>query len=295
MTKCPACLSAKRKIIFYSPRDWEYQSQSGIENAICRCQNCNSLYPIKKLPESILSSCYSDGYQDYQSKKNLLFFVSKAYIFISAFFLYLKVRNKNILDYGAGFGYFLKQFKLFSAAAVLGYEPFHYDKTEEGIIFSSISEIKKTGINFDYIRMMHVIEHIADFDREFKKIDKLSKPGTVIFGQTPNAEHFAINIFGRFWGHLHYPYHTVIFSKRGLELLCQRYGYKLIKVSNSIPATGWALSFENILKKYFFKGTKGRLPGYGIISVILIPISFFESLIGSPKTSGFNFYIRKIK
>ena len=84
--------------------------------------------------------------------------------------------------------------------------------------FGSERELIDSGQKFNTIRMNHVIEHLVDYSSTFTTLSEILKPGGTIFGQTPNAGHYSSGVMGKRWGNLHYPYHTLLFS-RGMSLL----------------------------------------------------------------------------
>ena len=130
---------------------------------------------------------------------------------------------------------------------------------------------------FDIIRLNHVIEHLVHIDETMVFLkNNLSQNGCVIL-QTPNPQSMTFRLFKRYWGPLHYPYHTVLFTKKGLSIASTRWKFKDIDAkSATLMPTGWSMSFENYLKKLFKIKKTGRLKIYAFLSILCLPLTLFE-------------------
>ena len=79
--------------------------------------------------------------------------------------------------------------------------------------------------SFDLIRMGHVIEHVRDPLATLRRAWELLKPGGTLFGETPNIDCWDFELFGRYWGALHFPRHIALFSPETISEACERAGF----------------------------------------------------------------------
>ncbi|QWD44503.1 class I SAM-dependent methyltransferase [Polynucleobacter paneuropaeus] len=249
--------------------------------------------------EKEISSLYPTNYQNYRSGNPLL---RSLYSLLMCFRAYIfgKKYNKeiHILDYGCGGGAFMEELLNQGFSSIYGFEPIDDASPSalDGRIFRSLESLRMSGKKFDLVIMNHVIEHLFDYESLFATLGMVLAINGVVIGQTPNSRHWATRLFKRFWGPLHYPYHTIIFSPKSIEIQAKKYGFILISARGSILPTGYALSIENLLKNLFssLEGKKGRCFFYGVLSLFFLPFSIFEMILPGVKTSNFDFcLIRK--
>ena len=141
--------------------------------------------------------------------------------------------------------------------------------------------------------MNHVIEHLVDYSSTFTTLSEILKPGGTIFGQTPNAGHYSSGVMGKRWGNLHYPYHTLLFSERGMSAFASRLDLRLEGTEKTMMPTGWAMGLENIVKAVFGWKFIGRTPIYTLCIFCAAPISIFERFAPFCRSNIFNFSLRK--
>lgn len=296
--KCKACLSNSNEIFIKHPKDREYFSKRLKPAKIIRCLNCQSYnqYPWPKTEE--LNKLYSDDYQNYVSSKiPFLSFLVKQYTKYSAkLFIKTYGKGKIILDFGCGQGVFLKSLLDEGVEDLYGFDFVEYEENKDFRdinFYYSLDDIKLLTKKFDIIRLNHVIEHFCDLDFTIKILLTLLKDDGLIIGQTPNANHYTSKLWRDFWGNLHYPYHTIIFSKKGLSVLFERHESKLIKTVGTNLTNGWALSIENFIKEKLRLKVRGRTFFYIFLILISFPISTLDHLIRPRGSANFNFFVKK--
>lgn len=282
---CPLCLSTQCHTHVRNPKDREYFATRKIAAEILRCDVCDSLFQSPPVAVVEASSFYSASYQNYVRPDRrilsaiALFFFSRA---AAGFKKRYRDSGLHVLDYGCGQGHFLKALsaidptvKAFGVDVVLPKEPV------DGVRFeTSLKPFFDNQVRFDVIRMNHVIEHLTELDNVMIQLRSLLKPGGRIIGQTPNAGHYTANLFGRFWGPLHFPYHTFLLTREGLERACERWSLKLMEFSATYQPTGWAMSLENMIKSFVSSSHQGRLPFYPLVLLASAPFTLLDYLIG---------------
>lgn len=300
MTNCPACNGSNSSIFTDRPRDLEYFVTRSAPAKIMQCMNCSSLYqtPWPQLSET--NSFYPDDYQNYQrADVPLLSDLLSLFVRRAAKSFALRVGlQKRILDFGCGDGSFLRALAALGAEQLVGYEPHHRQyvtKDDVGVpIHESLEELIKAG-PFDVVRMNHVIEHLSDLDGTMKLLSQILRPDGLVFVQTPNPASGTCKIFGRYWGPLHYPYHTILFTPKGMKDAAKRWDLIVDSVAGAMMPTGWSMSIENLIKGGFSIRRRGRLPIYGILVFATVPAVFLERAIAGSNSSVIDYVLRKTR
>lgn len=296
--ECKACLGNDFEIFIENPKDYEYQVRRNKISKILKCKNCNSYIQFPWPSSGELTSFYKKDYQNYAiSKVPLLSKFISIYSSINANkFIRKYGYKKTILDFGCGQGDFLNSLYEKGVLNLYGFDPVKYNNPKNNIskikYFHFLDDLKLSKIKFDVIRLNHVIEHLCEVDKTMNLlIDMLSKNG-IIIGQTPNAEHYTSKLWRKYWGNMHYPYHTIIFSKEGLSYAANRWGSQLLDTKGTNLTNGWALSLENFLKDKFNHLNRGRTFFYSILILISIPISTLDHFFQPKGSSNFNYFIK---
>jgi 2-polyprenyl-3-methyl-5-hydroxy-6-metoxy-1,4-benzoquinol methylase len=150
---------------------------------------------------------------------------------IRRFFQFKKfLKNKKILDFGCGWGGFLKQ--ITEAKLLTGIE-----LREECIAYikKKIKKIKVTNnINnlyekYDIITLFHVLEHIPYQIETLKKINKqLSKNGKIII-EVPSAQDFLLSL-SEFKKFTFWSEHLILHTEKSLRIILKKSGFKKIQI-----------------------------------------------------------------
>ena len=78
------------------------------------------------------------------------------------------------------------------------------------------------------------MEHIVNFDKEFKNlINLLNKNGLVLF-EIPNLNCFEFRIYKKYFFHLDLPRHVNFFNKKNIELIFNKFLFTKIEINNGM-------------------------------------------------------------
>ncbi len=293
---CPACGADQATTLVAEPIDREYYNERTISVVVQRCDGCLSLFQNPWPDAEETASFYESDYQNYTTTHvPLLSQVNDVYQrLIGQSFLKEYGADAAVLDFGCGQGSFLQVLADAGCRNLAGFDFVLYSELKDisdTRFFDNLDDIRKSGTRFDVIRMRHVIEHLTDLDETMRLLRSLLTERGRIIGQTPNAAHYTVRLMGQYWGPLHYPYHTVLFSPPGLAAATERWGLRLEKTTGSILPSGWAISLENIYKAITHSRTRGRTAGYTFLMGLTLPLSTIDLILSPAATANFDFVL----
>ncbi len=187
-----------------------------------------------------------------------------------------KLKNKSILDFGCGWGGFLKNIKNYKSLSgielrkeCLEYIKYNIKKID---ISNNINSFKH---KFDVITMFHVLEHIP-YQIETLKIlkSKLKNKGKIII-EVPHAEDFLIlqDDLKEFKNFTFWSQHLILHTYDSLNTIITKAGFKNIKIQYY-----QRYNFSNHLG-WFLKRQPGGHNFYKNIVSEKLNISYCENLI----------------
>lgn len=296
---CPACHSPAATVFVAAPKDREYFVKRARPAQILRCQACRSLYQDPWPGAEEVEGFYGADYQNYTSTPvPLLGALNGAYqrrlgaAFLRAFSA--PGQDPAVLDFGCGQGGFLRVLAAAGCQRLTGFDFVLYPELASfsgACFFDSLDALNASGRRFDVIRLRHVVEHLTDLDGTLRQLAGLLAPGGTLIGQTPNAGHYTADLMGSYWGPLHFPYHTVLFSPAGLGQAATRNGLVLCRTRGSLLPTGWAMSAENFLKEVTGSQRRGRTAGYTLLMGAAAPFAVLDRWLSPRATANFDFQL----
>jgi SAM-dependent methyltransferase len=196
--------------------------------------------------EATLASFYPEGYHSFALTSRLMRIRVDMRMNRLRKFL---PNSGNVLDYGCGNGLFLRMSaQRFPDSRFYGYEIADSNEIVEDMdgqvtIYRGSQEwFWSQAPDFEVIILNHVIEHLPSPSSILSKMVEHLQPGGTIEGQTPRVDSYDARIFGHYWSGYHAPRHTVIFSKRSLELALENAGLSNVNVTAAFNPAGIAMS-----------------------------------------------------
>jgi 2-polyprenyl-3-methyl-5-hydroxy-6-metoxy-1,4-benzoquinol methylase len=279
--RCAACGSDKAGKAVERPKDFECYAPGDLAFDVMRCRSCKSLFLNPQPTLAQTSSFYADDYMSKEAQGGLFRAMADAWDNRSARNFVKRFGPRSfILDYGCGDGSFVRKLRDAGCPNVYGFDPM---KNGDGV-YSNTEAIKAQGLKFDVIRMADSIEHLVDVDETMKELYSLLNDGGVVYGTTPNGAHPTSRAFGRFWGLLHYPYHTICFSPDGLKAGATRWGFSGVRIFSTLIPTGWAFSAEHVLKEWTKSKRRGHTNAYALLLLLSAPFVFLDRILPGPTT-----------
>lgn len=159
-------------------------------------------------------------------------------------------REARILDVGCGNGWYLIKLRELGYKHLYAHDvvPVHKEYLEsKGITFFG-GPVEQSGLgdlNYDCIRLEHVLEHMPDPISSLRYLAKLLRPGGLIVITVPNFSSLAFRLFKDSFVHLDLPRHLFHFTPKALKLLADILGLRIIRLHGDGYWAGFAGSFSS--------------------------------------------------
>ena len=284
--KCDLCDSKDLNILYTKVRD--YETFMNIDTCILKCNQCDLvqqsyIFTNDEIKEFYLENYHGRNYSPILLLGKLSHWLRKKYYKRFIDLLETRVKNKsvNILDYGSGDGL------LSSELSKRGYNnlyccDFFKPKHCRSSKYLLPNEIKAYSNHFDAVFMLNSIEHLVSFSNDFEFIDNAMKDESLIIIETPNIDSIDSHLFKKYWGGLHQPRHTFLWSKASLIKHLSLWNYQSENIG-SPQSAHWAISIQNIITDKFKISRNimrnGRMPGYVLIVILFLPFSILQNII----------------
>ena len=221
--KCYLCNSKE-----YYFRNGECRDNKKIK--ICECSNCGLVF-LESF-KHIDSFFYNENGQVISNKKNNI--VNTASLIDTERRyeqFYLKLANKNVLDFGCGKGLFLSKLKEKGISSKLN--SLEINKSYESFLsnefnhFNSIDEIKDDSI--DVITLFHVLEHLEDPIKTLNQLYPKLKSGGRIIIEVPSSEDVLLKTYksSAFSKFTYWSCHLYLFNTYTLKRAIEKTLYEI--------------------------------------------------------------------
>ncbi|QGY39361.1 methyltransferase domain-containing protein [Pseudodesulfovibrio cashew] len=299
--KCIVCHERREKPLFNDMRDFEYGIESD-QTGFVRCDSCG-LIRLDPLPEAeALPTLYPAEYANIHAEENRLsnFLLETYFGLVHRYFKKRLPGKARILDVGCAAGHFIGYLQdrepewsvegidlnrhACEMAASLG-RTVHHGAFEDAALPEQ---------QYDLIILSHLIEHVVNPAALLEKAGKLLADGGRLYIETPNVNCLDFRIFGKYWGGLHFPRHTFLFSPETVGTLLERQGFSLEEQGATLNMFGWALSLQNYLADRFdLRVVNGRIAAYPFMMLGLLPLTLIQKVFGN--AAGMRILARKEK
>jgi len=238
---CPLCGYDKAKsswlgVVSYKREDFCY----------LQCIECGSLYCNPMPDDELLTQIYGFEYEKVGFVKSLSCEDPKE---PERVIDWLRKEKPGVfIDYGCGDGFLLAEAKKLGWQAIgieLNKEVAKRIEKNIGVkVFDSVSIKEFNGIAADILHLGDVIEHLTDIDKQMPEILSFLKPNGLLLAQGPLENNF--NLFTLFIRlsrlvrkHIKEmaPYHVILATSKGQQILFERFG--AAQLAYSISEVAW--------------------------------------------------------
>ena len=231
--KCIVCNFSKFDVVWNDKIRNSSKGFTKSKKIILKCNNCELIFLKNRKKNLENSSVARKIYNKSNSIEEFIRFHKPREIkkikFLSN---YLNLKNKDILELNCGAGTILSNYKKIckSTTGVDDHKYKNYLNKVGHEHYSSINNVLKKKLKYDYIFSMSELEHKFDPKKYLLKINKLMKKNSKLVLRVPNFENIYMYLLGKYF--LRFDYrtsHNFYFSIKNLELLFKKTNFKIRK------------------------------------------------------------------
>ena len=178
--------------------------------------------------EKELLKLYEERFELYEEKKEFMRFF--------CFIFKIHCSSGNVLDIGCGPGFFLKELE------GKYYETYGLDISQKAIEEAgkfTNAELRVGDVGeklpfkdefFDGIVMADVIEYPEDYEKTLREVNRITKPGGILFIVALNSSSILHYIQGKNWSWYKDQYHIHMFNEKEMESSLEKAGFAVISM-----------------------------------------------------------------
>jgi len=245
---CPTCGPQFGKRFIGIRGGSTHRFEKGIECRIVRCERCGLYFP-NPFPFPVDAQRLYGDPDKYFVSHDMEKKISNFRHLIRGFIKSMGRDDLAILDVGSGRGELLAAAKAEGIPRVVGLElsssMIEYAKEKFGVeVVGEVIEdfAAHTSEKFDVIVLNAVLEHVYNPDSMISACADLLSPGGMLYIDIPNEEHLLARVGGLInrirnrpdifiLSPTFPPYHVFGFSKRSLQALLSKYGFKIERIN----------------------------------------------------------------
>lgn len=241
INNCPVCNHDKQRI-FLSCIDHTVSRETF---NVVQCETCGFRFTNPRPDENEIGKYYqAEEYISHSDTSKGL--VNKMYRIVRDYTIKRKVElvngltknqkpgTRKLLDIGCGTAEFIHACKG-NGWNVTGIEPSEVARknAEQKYGITPLPQEKLFQINekkFNVITLWHVLEHVHLLEKTINEINKLLLDDGVLIVAVPNCDSWDAKKYGEHWAAWDVPRHLYHFTKKDIETLFKRSGFKLAEV-----------------------------------------------------------------
>ncbi|HYE36435.1 class I SAM-dependent methyltransferase [Methylocaldum sp.] len=254
--ECVAC--GGKNLRFWRTKRYQYTQDNSVEAFhICRCSDCGTGFLNRPPHADWLKTIYQYSGQALTQPVTVAEILAREVKFPNITVDAARMArdadrlngsgNRTALDIGSGFGFYTRALRR-EGYCTVSINPGKYENTvfkelngDEPIpvMFESFQDSDPFGV----VVMSQVLEHLLDPEQAVRKVSRLLASGGVLACAVPNFESFAVKLLGaRDNACLWVPEHVNYFTEKGLRVLLERNGFKVMKMEQTTRIQPNALS-----------------------------------------------------
>ena len=288
--RCDICNSDLNKILY---------------PGILKCDSCGHIFADQKLTREELKKIYNNDYfhgeeySDYIAEratieKNFLRITSIINNYIT------DKKNKNVLEVGSAYGYFLnilkdkykvvKGLEIFKDAADYARKEFDIDVKDTDLLDWNFDREK-----YDLVCMWDVIEHLYSPQKYLSKISENMNKGGILAFTTGDIGSTVAKVRGKNWRQIHPPSHAHYFNRDTIEKLLNQNGFKLLNFGHfgrfrSIEMIAYIIFVQKLKIPFIFKLIKK----VGITKIITYLNLYDEMIVIAKKVDNLSMTNKRV-
>ncbi|MCL1867528.1 MAG: class I SAM-dependent methyltransferase [Paludibacter sp.] len=242
ISKCPVCSTDNFKKLFIC-NDFLVSNE---KFTLFKCEKCGFVFTQDFPCENAIGKYYdAPEYVSHSNTQrgvvNFLYHFARKIALRSKVKLVQKfaaLENGNLLDIGAGTGYFLNSMKN-AGWTVSGIEKSvvaqTFAKQKFDLTLYDSEQIMKIADNSkDAITLWHVLEHIENMNDTLRNLYRILKPDGVLIVALPNRISADAHHYRQMWAAYDVPRHLWHFSPSDFNQIAEKHNFKLFKIKTML-------------------------------------------------------------
>ena len=254
------------------------------------CSDCGVYFLSPRVPENQIDGYYPESYAPYREDPHPRLIRKLA----GALGLTLRRRRiverfvqggerfvpgGRILDVGCGNGSFLRSLAGGRWVRYAMDTKWHGGPDCPGAFYEGRFDHQAPPLaGLDAVPLWHVFEHLYHPERALQNAAAVLKPNGFLFLAIPDLQSLERRLFGKYWIGWDPPRHVATYSRRGIETLLQREGFRLVGVVPDV-CTGEQilLSIDFLLRS---RGFRRQIHSSLVLRLLLAPLVFSLTRLG---------------
>jgi 2-polyprenyl-3-methyl-5-hydroxy-6-metoxy-1,4-benzoquinol methylase len=250
-TDCPVCGNSRGKTLLFA-RD-NLLGHAGRFREVS-CSECGLLYINPRPRSRDMGLYYKGSYAPHAKKpKPARRHSGLAKKFLKSWYRLSDLRTRlkkdafsgpkgSILDIGCGAGAFLYRLR------ELGWEAHGVETDPDAsevarnlglrVHTGTLDNASYPEERFDIVTVVHVLEHLHRPGDFMKDVNRVAKPGGLLYVEVPNLKSFNFRIFRGDWFHLDAPRHLCSYWRKPLVRLLAENGFRVLKIRHLSGTVG---------------------------------------------------------
>ena len=218
--KCPLCF--KKASLKHIVQSYRYYF----------CNSCTTLFLNPIPPSKTIHDYYQKDFSYSAGIVNEKLIRTRSQIILNKL-MRLNPQGSKLLDIGSGYGFFLDEAQK-KGLKITGIEPskelIKHTVTATPIINDRLPTNKLRNKKFDFITLVHIIEHVKNPKEIIRQALLLLNPQGILYIETPNIDSHLYRYEKENYTFLTPPDHLWIFSQYSLEKIIPK-RYQILKIS----------------------------------------------------------------
>jgi ubiquinone/menaquinone biosynthesis C-methylase UbiE len=267
------------------------------------CAGCGLVVQDPPPSPELLLRAYPEDYHAYHEYSNALMTFMKTRYYRRRAREYGRLVGRPsavAVDVGCGDGNFIAELRRLHPGWTVHGLDFNPEvvarATKRGlsVSYGTLEEMPAPHASLDLIIMNHMIEHAFEPLATLQRCADLLKPGGLVVGETPSVDCWDFDRFGEYWGGLHAPRHTMLFTPSTLRRAAERAGLDVVWVRHAVQPAHIALSLQHWLQSRRRGRPRlhnGRAFYYPYLLLLLLPLAIAQAVRG--RSGVINFGLRR--
>lgn len=223
------------------------------------------------------------GYDDYFSLEKALRFSFRKRLNLINRYINDSLVKKKLLDIGCGPGFFLKEASRNYDVCGVELSPIATDYAKNNLNLNVVNasfhkDIFETD-KFDVVTLWDTLEHMDNPKLALLDVASLLKKNGILAFTTGDFQSFAAKFSGRKWHLFNIPEHLFFFSKKAVECLLKKNGFKILYLGYDYSFYSLSYLIERASKSLGLHKKVRKFSENKVLNKIILPFNLFDIML----------------